>query len=75
MTPAEKILEIENQLENKQWILIDHYWLLNRVKRLTEALEFYADGNYREINGYGNTEGYIARKALANESSELESSE
>lgn len=34
------------------------------IKKMVEALEFYSDGNYREINGKGNTESFIAIEAL-----------
>lgn len=42
-------------------------WLINRVKRLTEALEHYADASQYEDRGLGVTNESIARKALEDE--------
>lgn len=82
MTPDARLLAIEHDwemgsLENK-----DTQWLINRVKRLTEALEFYSDPRFYRPDGAVDVQpdlinegkftwkidtGQIARKALENE--------
>jgi hypothetical protein len=48
MTPSERLKKIEEEYEDgwcphPKYILDDIRWLITRVKRLTEALEFYSN--------------------------------
>lgn len=63
MTPSERLKEIEDQWptqSNDTKVLAQLSWLIARVRRLTEALEFYAS----EIQNPHWASGEKARKAL-----------
>jgi len=53
MKPSERLKKIEYRLyQNLPWISDreDQLWILNRVKNLTEALEFYANkDNWKDV--------------------------
>jgi hypothetical protein len=66
ISPQDKLKEIEENYLNGPK---DKTWLINRVKRLEEALEIYASETEEITPGPLMTmdRGYIARKALEGE--------
>lgn len=79
MTPQERLESIENivkyhmpnwEINNPHPLKTDAmYWLINRVKTLEKALEFYGSGICARVIGYTNLgieidRGETARKAL-----------
>lgn len=75
MTPAERLEAIEKQMKDG-WSPeeTDQEWLINRVKRLTEALEFYENEDNHGVGDFvwnkSKVEkdlGEVARKALEQE--------
>lgn len=74
MKPGERLKDIEDNFDNMSFF--DKDWLITRVKKLTEALEFYRDGHWNgdvcnEKDLLTSTakwhQGEIARKALEEE--------
>lgn len=75
MKPGERLKDIEDNFDNMSFF--DKDWLISRVKKLTEALEFYRDGHWNGDLANGETflteknltwhQGDIARKALEEE--------
>lgn len=77
MNPSERIKNIETKSIDGDGCLLSEYydvaWLIARCKKLTEALEFYADeSTYENWYIHGSVlyeeKAEIARKALESES-------